>query len=576
MKIRTVTFFLTLNVSDFEGTATNLSDKFDDAAKSISYIENKLQEEGYELQTKRMTFNSWTEWLPPLQQTAENNKNKYNKEEVFNSIKPYLTTVSNQLSRIDIGFCSLGSCNNINHISLIPDILNHSPRFNCNVRLSSNSHDNGDGNSVSVIAADNVTCIAAANACLEVHRLCGDNGNFRYCVGFDTYSDCPYFPASFWDSGKNLSANRSDNNNNTYTRGISVGLENADLLFLAAAGTSSVEEASYNLSDIMRQVLAPIQTIVKKCCEDLNHKYETIHDLQINGEDGNLGSGTDYIYTNPYVTAATLTTSTGSSTNARNSGNNNRTNTEDRESMRIQYLGIDASINPGLALPDSVGAGLEHMLYYDIGKDTNTKLRSSSDTQELQTMKTTIMDIDTRFGQFGTLAAVSAITAAIKSLAFPAKIASDGTNSGSGEIIKLCGYSGLMLPVMEDCVLAARASGYTGSLSFYSPENVKATSSTSGSNRGNNRGNMTTTAYSLRDLLTFSTVCGVGLDTVPIAGNSDPAHIAAVYTETSALAFRLKKPLSVRLLPMTGKSAGDRTSVGNNPYLTDTTVFSLL
>ena len=45
------------------------------------------------------------------------------------------------------------------------------------------------------------------------------------------------------------------------------------------------------------------------------------------------------------------------------------------------------------------------------------------------------------------------------------------------------GYCGLMLPVMEDLVLAARAAE--------SPP-----------------------AFTLRDLLTFSSVCGVGLDTV--------------------------------------------------------------
>jgi len=128
-----------------------------------------------------------------------------------------------------------------------------------------------------------------------------------------------------------------------------------------------------------------------------------------------------------------------------------------------------------------------------------------------------------------------------------------------------------MLPVMEDIVLAARASGFLGPLSFFSAENADSTAGASASGL-----NGACTAYSLRDLLTFSSVCGVGLDTVPIPTDVHPHQIAAVYCEASALAFRLRKPLSVRLLPMQGLQAGQRTSVGgDNPYLTDTTVFSL-
>eukprot|EP01036_Dinobryon_divergens_P032423 gene32423-42007_t len=111
-----------------------------------------------------------------------------------------------------------------------------------------------------------------------------------------------------------------------------------------------------------------------------------------------------------------------------------------------------------------------------------------------------------QFGDFGTLAAVSAVTAAVKRL--------------SSASIRLVGYSGLMLPVMEDLTLAERAA-----------QQPRA-------------------RFLLRDLLTFSAVCGVGLDTVPIPGDSSADDIAGVYMEVAALAFRLNKPLSCRLLPM--------------------------
>jgi len=66
-----------------------------------------------------------------------------------------------------------------------------------------------------------------------------------------------------------------------------------------------------------------------------------------------------------------------------------------------------------------------------------------------------------------------------------------------------------------------------------------------------------------------------GLDTVPIPGDVTADSLAGVFMETSALAFRLDKPLSCRLLPMKGKKAGDWTEV-DSPYLVNTRVFSVV
>lgn len=170
-------------------------------------------------------------------------------------------------------------------------------------------------------------------------------------------------------------------------------------------------------------------------------------------------------------------------------------------SLGVHYAGIDASINPGLTPQDSAGAGLELLI-------PNKR----------------------PFGDMGTLPAVSATTAALKQLALDTDIL-------------ITGYSGLMLPVMEDLVLAARAA-------------------------------QDPPTFGLRDLLIFSSICGVGLDTVPIPGDSTIDEIAAIYMEVGTLAYRLKKPLSCRLLPMAGLKAGDMTNV-DSPYLCNTKVFSL-
>ena len=63
----------------------------------------------------------------------------------------------------------------------------------------------------------------------------------------------------------------------------------------------------------------------------------------------------------------------------------------------------------------------------------------------------------------------------------------------------------------------------------------------------------------VRDLLLYSAVCGTGLDTVPLPGDTSAGQIAALLLDLSALALRLDKPLTARLMPVPGKQAGDPT-----------------
>ncbi len=87
-----------------------------------------------------------------------------------------------------------------------------------------------------------------------------------------------------------------------------------------------------------------------------------------------------------------------------------------------------------------------------------------------------------------------------------------------------CGFSGLMLPVLEDSVLAARAA----------------------------EGSLTIT-----DLLLYSAVCGAGLDTIPLPGDTQEDELAAILLDVAALSTRLGKPLTARLMPIPGMQAGD-------------------
>jgi uncharacterized protein (UPF0210 family) len=64
----------------------------------------------------------------------------------------------------------------------------------------------------------------------------------------------------------------------------------------------------------------------------------------------------------------------------------------------------------------------------------------------------------------------------------------------------------------------------------------------------------------LSDLLLYSAVCGVGLDTVPLPGDVDEATLTGILLDTAALSARLRKPLVARLMPLPGLAAGDATS----------------
>jgi uncharacterized protein len=156
-----------------------------------------------------------------------------------------------------------------------------------------------------------------------------------------------------------------------------------------------------------------------------------------------------------------------------------------------EYFGIDAS--PAPSKDASIGAAIEALTHAP-------------------------------FGASSTLAGCAAITEVLKSLK-----------------IKICGYSGLMLPVLEDPVLATRAA------------------------EGR---------FTVRELLLYSTVCGTGLDVVPLAGDTSANELAALIRDVAALSSKLHKPLSARLFLIPGKKAGDRAEF-SNPFLTSSVVMKL-
>jgi len=63
----------------------------------------------------------------------------------------------------------------------------------------------------------------------------------------------------------------------------------------------------------------------------------------------------------------------------------------------------------------------------------------------------------------------------------------------------------------------------------------------------------------VKDLLLYSAVCGTGLDTIPLPGDASAEQLASLLLDVAALALRLDKPLTARLMPIPNKKAGDPT-----------------
>ena len=126
-------------------------------------------------------------------------------------------------------------------------------------------------------------------------------------------------------------------------------------------------------------------------------------------------------------------------------------------------------------------------------------------------------------GSSGTLTAAATITAAIKDVK-----------------IQQTGYTGLMLPILEDARLAQRWS--EGRIS-------------------------------LDALLSYSSVCGTGLDTVPLPGDTSAEQLSLIIGDMASLAVKWHKPLSARLLPVNGKGWGETTEF-DDPFLVNTTLRS--
>jgi uncharacterized protein (UPF0210 family) len=122
----------------------------------------------------------------------------------------------------------------------------------------------------------------------------------------------------------------------------------------------------------------------------------------------------------------------------------------------------------------------------------------------------------------------------------PARVGTPGTLTAAYVITEAqkqvpgrVGYSGLMVPVLEDARLAERWG-----------EGV----------------------LNIDTLLEYSSVCGTGLDTVPLPGDVTEEQLRRIIGDVAVLAYKWKKPLTARLQPVHGRGAGQMSEF-DSPFI---------
>mmetsp|Transcript_18415 Transcript_18415/g.44474 ORF Transcript_18415/g.44474 Transcript_18415/m.44474 type:complete len:473 (+) Transcript_18415:32-1450(+) len=457
--LRTITGFVTFSLDDFnpmtESGGDGFYEKLGKVSEHLDALKKNFTDSSYTVQTLRIATNPWPEWLT-VTSNATNCETLRHMNRLDND-PPYKKIIQERLELLDEVLTEYGifACALGPGDSKIPC---HSEICELIVKTSSKL-----SCSLAVDSTNHIAALKAADTIYNLSKIGEDQlglSNFQFCVSSKTCLPCiPFFPVAYnyrlFDSDPvRCTLPPETSKDETYKYQFAIGLENGNFVQQALKECKTISRIDTYFRKKMTGAILPIQEIAKKYVSD--EKFD-----------------------------------------------------------KIEFIGVDTSLNPGLDPEGSIAAAIEQL-------------------REVST-----------FGRPGTIAAAAQLTTTIQSL----------------EGIKRSGYCGLMLPVCEDQRLADLS------------KRNRQGDDDNGSNSGGGG-----TPLSIQHLLNVSSVCGVGIDTVPISGIASPENkqrLASLILDVVGLAERWKKPLTCRVFPVPNRDVGQSTNFKDFPHMVDAEVFDI-
>ncbi|MBI2133925.1 DUF711 family protein [Candidatus Woesearchaeota archaeon] len=227
MIIRTITTGINLN--SYKDTV-----KIREAAKLNQKIKESLEKEGYEVQTSRISTNSWKHWLKGLSEKG---------------ILTEIRKLDELCKNINVSFFNIGFASGYRDISTSPFIIRNTSFVFCSAKIA----DPKKG-----IMFENVK--AAAQAIKRISEETENGyGNFRFCASANCGPGIPFFPASYHE-GKKAS--------------FAIGLECGDLLMAAFSKSKNLSQAQANFKKTFSFELKKVE----KAAEKISRKLKTAYD----------------------------------------------------------------------------------------------------------------------------------------------------------------------------------------------------------------------------------------------------------------------------------------------------------
>ncbi|MBD2343055.1 DUF711 family protein [Anabaena subtropica] len=211
MKIRTITTGISLD-SPKETSKIKMVANFNEKAQMI------FAEHGYEVQTTRISTNTWEEYLAGLS---------------LGAILKETQALEELCQSLNVSFFNIGYASTPETIEMIPDINKHTSVIYCSSKIKSN--------------LENITESAQA-----IKRISQESengyGNFRFCTWANCQSGIPFFPTSYHAGATSFS----------------IGLELGDLVMQVFSQASDLQDVENKLQKILAIEVRKIEAIAEQ------------------------------------------------------------------------------------------------------------------------------------------------------------------------------------------------------------------------------------------------------------------------------------------------------------------------